>query len=187
MTYTMEEKVSKIIESCLTITSTNPIDIFLEVAKKDFVNMHGPEHHVLDGACILTAYYHATHAYNLKEVLQKMLTEGLKMPGGMCGRWGVCGAVSSIGAALSIIDQTGPLNTDTSWGDHMDFTSKALQTMGKINGPRCCKRDGILSLQFAIQYIKQYKNVDLQSTPYKCTFSNVNAQCIKERCPYYQH
>ena len=32
------------------------------------------------------------------------------MPGAMCGFWGVCGAITSVGAALAIIDGTGPLS-----------------------------------------------------------------------------
>ena len=39
----------------------------------------------------------------------------------MCGLWGVCGAVASIGAALAIIDGTGPLSDDGTWGEHMAF------------------------------------------------------------------
>lgn len=53
------------------------------------------------------------YAYTNRELkdisLSKILKEGLKMLGAMCGLWGVCGAVTSIGAALSIIDGTGPL------------------------------------------------------------------------------
>ena len=32
--------------------------------------------------------------------------ECLRMPGAMCGLWGICGAITSIGAALAIIDGT---------------------------------------------------------------------------------
>ena len=68
------------------------------------------------------------------------------MPGATCGMWGVCGAVSSMGAALSIIDGTGPLSSDDSWGKHMEFTSKALGSLAKVGGPRCCKRDAFLKV-----------------------------------------
>ncbi|MCR5475016.1 MAG: hypothetical protein K6F28_07405 [Lachnospiraceae bacterium] len=42
--------------------------------------------------------------------------------------------------ALAIIDETGTLSEDGTWGDHMSYTSKAISDPGKINGPRCCKR-----------------------------------------------
>ena len=43
------------------------------------------------------------------------MSEGLRMPGAMCGLWGICGAITSIGAALAIIDGTGPLSADGTW------------------------------------------------------------------------
>ena len=127
----MNNKIQAIIDCCLTIHSTNPLELFLEIANKDFINMHGPEHHILDGACILTAYYNKSYAFNLLEALEKLASEGSKMPGAMCGKWGVCGAVTSIGAALAILDHTGPLSDDGTWGEHMTYSSKVIHAMGK--------------------------------------------------------
>lgn len=107
------------------------------------------------------------------------------MPGATCGLWGVCGAVSSMGAALSIIDGTGPLSSDLSWGKHMEFTSKALCSLSQVGGPRCCKRDAFLSFQKAIEYIIANYNVGLEGSRIDCSFSEKNEQCIKERCPFY--
>ena len=109
------------------------------------------------------------------------------MPGATCGMWGVCGAVSSMGAAMSIIDKTGPLSKDDSWGKHMEFTSSALCSLAKVGGPRCCKRDAFLSFQKAIEYVNENYDVELQNNEIKCNFSNMNEQCIKERCPFYRN
>lgn len=108
------------------------------------------------------------------------------MPGATCGMWGVCGAVSSMGAALSIIDETGPLSTDASWGKHMEFTSKALSSLSQVGGPRCCKRDAFLSFQNAIEYVNENYDVKLEKDNIECGFSEMNAQCLKERCPFYR-
>ena len=35
----------------------------------------------------------------------------------MCGLWGACGAITSIGAVLSIIDETGLISDDGMWGE----------------------------------------------------------------------
>ena len=107
------------------------------------------------------------------------------MPGATCGMWGVCGAVSSMGAALSVIDKTGPLSTDETWGKHMEFTSKALLGLAKVGGPRCCKRDAFISFQNAIEHINENYDVKLESDNITCCFSDKNEQCIKERCPFY--
>ena len=151
----MEERAKKIIDACLQETSKDPIEIFNHIAQMDFVRIHGPEHHVLDGAALLTAFYNAGGKIELQESLAELMKRGLQMPGATCGMWGVCGAVTSIGAALSIIDGTGPLSTDASWGKHMEFTSAALGSLSKIGGPRCCKRDAFLSFQKAIEFINE--------------------------------
>lgn len=182
----MEERAKKIIDACLQETSKNPIDIFCNIAQRDFVRIHGAEHHVLDGAALLTAFHNAGGAIELQTSLNELMKRGLQMPGATCGMWGVCGAVSSLGASLSIIDGTGPLSSDLSWGKHMEFTSKALCSLSRVGGPRCCKRDAFLSLQKAIEYIIENYNVRLESSRIECSFSKKNEQCIKEKCPFYK-
>ncbi len=181
----MEEREKKIVEACLKEKGKNPMEIFIRIAKTDFVRIHGPEHHVLDGAALLTAFYNAGGKIILQNSLQEIMKRGLQMPGATCGMWGVCGAVSSMGAALSIIDGTSPLSTDSSWGKHMEFTSKALHSLSQVGGPRCCKRDAFLSFQNAIQYVNENYDVELESSGIECGFSEKNEQCIKERCPFY--
>lgn len=182
----MEERARKIIEACLQVKSRNPVAIFNQIAQMDFVRMHGPEHHVLDGAALLTAYFNAGGKINLKMSLEELMNRGLKMPGATCGMWGVCGAVSSMGAALSIIDGTGPLSADASWGKHMEFTSKALHCLSEVGGPRCCKRDAFLAFQSAIEFANENYDVTLEDGEIACFYSAKNAQCIKERCPFYR-
>lgn len=183
---TISEKSTLIIRDIINETSTNPIQIFRNIADRDYISIHGPEHHILDGACLLTAYRNAGGQIELEQALEKMMKEGLRMPGAMCGLWGVCGAITSVGAALAIIDGTGPLSTDGTWGNHMSFTSTAIAQMGKINGPRCCKRDGMLALQNGIAYVNEHYDVKLESSPVSCKYSHLNEQCIGERCPYHK-
>lgn len=182
----MEERAKKIVEACLQEKSNNPIEIFHNIAKKEFVRIHGPEHHILDGAALLTAFYNAGGKIELEESLNELMKRGLQMPGATCGMWGVCGAVSSMGACLSVIDGTGPLSSDDSWGKHMEFTSKALYSLSQTGGPRCCKRDAFLSFENAIDYINENYDVKLERGSIDCCFSEKNEQCIKDRCPFYK-
>ena len=182
---TVEEKAIKIIEDIKQEPGYNPVLIFKNMARKDYISIHGPEHHILDGASLLMAYYNAGGAIDINAALDKLLQEGLRMPGAMCGLWGVCGAITSIGAALSIIDGTGPLSTDGTWGNHMSFTSDALNELGKINGPRCCKRDAIIAFKHVIEYVNSHYDVTLEYEDQTCEFKSQNQQCIKERCPFY--
>ena len=107
------------------------------------------------------------------------------MPGAMCGLWGICGAVASAGAALAVIDGTGPLSADGSWGEHMLCTSHAISEMGRVNGPRCCKRDAMIALKNAVEYINSHYDVRLDYEEQACEFSERNEQCIRDRCPFY--
>ncbi len=182
---TPEEKAQRIIEDITNETGTDPSVIFRTMAAKDYISVHGPEHHILDGACLLTAFHNAGGGIDLNNALEKLMREGLRMPGAMCGLWGVCGAVTSIGAALSIIDGTGPLSEDGSWGRHMAFTSDALRSLGEINGPRCCKRDALIAFEHAVDYINAHYPLTLGFTKRKCEFTARNPQCIRNRCPYF--
>ena len=183
---TLEEKAKLIIRDIKEEKGNNPIRIFKNIAAKDYINIHGPEHHILDGASILVAYKNAGGDINLDDALEKLMAEGLRMPGAMCGLWGVCGAVTSMGAALAIIDGTGPLSCDGSWGNHMAYTSAAVKELGDINGPRCCKRDAMIAFKNVIEYINKYYEVTLEYEKTKCEYSSLNEQCIKGRCPYYE-
>lgn len=183
MDYSLQQRADLIIAECMKINSTDPYEIFHTVANKDFVSMHGPEHHVLDGACILTAFYYAGGDIDLNDALHKLMREGMRMPGASCALWGVCGAVMSIGAALAIIDGTGPFSTED-WGSHMEYTSEALARVAKTGGPRCCKRDAFASIEQAVVYIKRRYDITLDIQPIKCEFSSQNEQCIENRCPY---
>ncbi|WP_407400563.1 DUF5714 domain-containing protein [Treponema sp.] len=90
--------------------------MFRNLVKKEYMNIHGPEHHILDGACLLMAYYNAG---------------------------------------------------------------------GKINGPRCCKRDAMIAFKNAIEYVNENYAVALTYSASECEYSSINQQCIKERCPFY--
>lgn len=182
---TTAEKAELIIRDIKKESGVSPVKIFKNIAKNDYMNMHGPEHHVLDGASILVAYKNAGGDINLDAALDKLMYEGLRMPGAMCGLWGICGAVTSVGAALSIIDGTGPLSTDGTWGNHMQFTSDAIGELGRINGPRCCKRDAMTAFKCGVEYINAHFNVNLEMDEVTCEYSGRNEQCIKERCPFF--
>ena len=53
------------IGQCLQETSRNPIEILEHLMALPFCHMHGPEHHVLVGAALLTAYARAGKGYNV--------------------------------------------------------------------------------------------------------------------------
>lgn len=187
MNYNLEEKYKLIKEDLLKIKSNNPIKIIKEIMNKDYINIHGPEHHFLDGGAFLTAYLTATNNLeNLSDYLDELAKRSIKMPGAMCGHWGICGASASIGAVLAIINSTGPLTDNEYYMHNMELTSNIINKMSNIGGPRCCKRNAFISLSTAIEFINNKYNVHLENEKIYCDYSNLNQQCIKTRCPYYK-
>ena len=184
--YTLEVKYDLIKQEIVKNDSKNPITIIKDMMKKPFIGIHGSEHHFLDGAAFLTAFKNAGGEINLAQCLDELLKRTIKMPGAMCGHWGVCGSVTSIGAAFSIIHGTSPLSTDEYYKDNIRFTSAALKEMSEIGGARCCKRNAFLSLSLAAEFAKEKYGAEMESDKIQCDFSPLNNQCLKESCPFYK-
>jgi len=188
MVYTLEEKYKLINEYLLNCDNKNPIEIIKQIMKQEFINIHGPEHHYLDGACFLAAYKNSNGNINLEESLNMLSKRTIQMPGAMCGYWGVCGSVTSLGAALSIINNTTPLSASNYYKDNMEYTSKVINKMSEIGGPRCCKRNAFISLSIACEFVLKKYNIllDLDINSIKCEFSCLNKQCIQQNCLFYK-
>lgn len=174
-----------IIDICLSETSKNPIEIIRRMMAQPFCHMHGPEHHVMVGSALLTAYKNAGGEIDLPEALLEMMNRGKAVPGGVCGFWGACGAGISTGMFISIISGATPLKNEP-WGLANKMTSKALDAIGSIGGPRCCKRDSYMAIISAIDYVAENFNIQMEKPVIKCIHSDKNNQCIKERCPFHE-
>ena len=177
--------IDGIIGICLNTDSKDPVDIIRMMMAEPFCHMHGPEHHVMVGSALLTAYKNAGGDIKLEEALMEMQSRGKNVPGGACGFWGACGAGISTGMFVSIITKASPL-TRESWGLSNLMTSKALGEVGKIGGPRCCKRDSYLAILSAIDFVKEHFNIEMEKNKVVCIHSDINNQCIGSRCPFVQ-
>lgn len=168
---------------CLSETSADPIAIIQRMMALPFCHMHGPEHHVMVGAALLTAYKNAGGILDLEKALLEMYTRGKQVPGGTCGFWGACGAGISAGQFLSIITQSTPL-ARTPWGLSNQMTARALDSIGKTGGPRCCKRDSWLAILAAVDFVRGHLEVEMKRTVPTCSYAPRNTQCIGARCPF---
>ena len=175
--------IDSIFGICLTATSKNPIEIIQEMMKLPFCHMHGPEHHIMVGAALLTAYKNAGGEIELPNALIEMKNRGQSVPGGACGFSGACGAGISSGIFISIISEATPLATKP-FGLANRMTAKSLEAIGIVGGPRCCKRDSFLSILSAIDFVKKYFSIEMDKTDIVCSFSAMNNQCIGKRCPF---
>ncbi|MBQ2751491.1 MAG: SAM-dependent methyltransferase, partial [Oscillospiraceae bacterium] len=169
-----------IISVCMDEKSKNPIDIFEKLMSMEFCHMHGPEHHIMVGAALLTAFKNSGGNIDLAKALPEMYSRGRSVPGGACGFWGACGAAVSAGIYFSIATDTTPLS-ETSWGWSNLMTSRALGKIGEIGGPRCCKRNGYLAITEAVKFTEEQLGIKMELGEITCSRSHLNNQCLKER------
>lgn len=87
---TVEEKAKLIICDIKQESGINPTTMFKNIAKNEYINIHGPKHHIMVGACLLVAYKNAGGNIDLDAALEKLMQEGLRMSGAMGGLWCVC-------------------------------------------------------------------------------------------------
>lgn len=176
--------MDSIIAMCLQEESKNPIEIIEKMMSMPFCYMHGPEHHVMVGSALLTAYKNAGGELELENALTEMYNRGKTVPGGICGFWGSCGAGVSSGIYMSIVTKATPLTVE-SWSLANKMTSTSLNTISENGGPRCCKRNSYLAISEAVKFTKEKLGVEMELPEITCSRSEQNNQCIKERCPFY--
>ncbi|MEF9951882.1 MAG: DUF5714 domain-containing protein [Clostridium sp.] len=179
--------VDLIYSYCLETLKSNPMDMANDIMGCDGFKMHGPEHHFLAPAVLLSSY---CNVQNLSyEEKKKMLLVAKKraedVKGGFCGFYGSCGAAVGCGMFLSIITGTTPLTKDT-WGLVNEGTGKCLIKLSEIGGPRCCKKGMFTSINIASRILDEKMNIRLYDyeNEVKCTYSKYNKECIGKDCPH---
>lgn len=176
-----------IVEYCMAVDHTDPIAMAAILMKHPSLKMHGPEHHVLVPAVLVAAYCNATGRQKQKSAwLQTVIKRGSTIPGGACGFLGACGAGVGTGIFISTITGTTPVATE-SWGLSNLMTAKALFTIAKNGGPRCCKRDTFISILEGIDFLAEHYNVELSRSNVHCSFSALNNECRMADCLFFNN
>ncbi len=176
--------IDVIFSICKAEKSRSPIIILEKLMSQPFCHMHGPEHHIMVGAALLTAYKNSGGRLDLDKALIETYKRGKAVPGGACGFWGACGAGISAGMYISIVTGSTPL-AEKAWGMSNLMTSAALGKIGETGGPRCCKRDSYSDVTAAVEFTKNNLGVEMEASDIVCTRSQMNNQCIGSRCPFY--
>jgi len=175
--------MDEIISICCNSQSAAPLEMMEKMMGMPSCHMHGPEHHIMVGSALLTAYKNAGGDIDLKAALYEMQKRGRQVPGGACGFWGACGAGVSTGMYVSIALKSTPLAKEA-WGLSNQMTARALDAIGKNGGPRCCKRDSYLAIIEAIKFTREKLKIEMELTPVSCSRFSMNNQCIGEECPF---
>jgi len=173
-------------EVCLNNTSKDPMELVRVLMNSAKVPMHGPEHHFIVPAALLTAYYNIKGDPEQKRrKIKEARARSSNILGGFCGYYGDCGAAVGTGIFLSLITDSTPLST-TGWRLSNMVTAKSLLSVAVHGGPRCCKRNTWLSITEAVNFLEENLQVKMNiEKDTKCSYSALNKECLKEKCLYY--
>ncbi len=172
---------------CAVSESKAPIATAVTLVKDQRIKMHGPEHHFLVPAVLISSYCNA--AGRSREEKTRMLSSAraraADVKGGFCGTHGSCGAAVGTGIFVSIVTGATPLSR-SEWRLSNLMTSESLRAIAEKGGPRCCKRDSFLAILTARDFLARELSLDLpDEEPVMCDFHGLNRECLKEGCPFY--
>ncbi len=180
------DSIRIITQFCLSSNSTNPMEMAKIIMKHPTMPMHGPEHHAMIAAVLVTAYKNLTGKVTDEEI-KEAIRRGATVPGGYCGLYGTDAAAIATGIAMSTILKATPL-TDHERRTANMMTSRALAAIASNRGARCCKRSTFTAIESANQYFKEVLGVELEHIPVsklKCEHSFRNKNCAKADCRFY--
>jgi Family of unknown function (DUF5714) len=175
-----------VIESfCQRSGERDPVVIATSLMRHPKLEMHGPEHHFLVPAALLTAYHNERgDRRKLAAQLAEARRRSEPLGGGFCGIQGACGAAIGTGIYVSIVTGSTPLSP-AARGLANEMSSRALAIIAKSGGARCCKRDSALALLAAVRFTRERLGVAMRGHGPSCEFSGMNAECLRTGCPFF--
>ena len=172
---------------CLATNNSDPVKTVNDLMLNPAIKMHGPEHHFLVPAALLSSYYNVNGG---KEILEKKLQLALKrsstVVGGSCGFYGTCGAAIGTGIFMALITDSSPL-ASSEWQLSNRMTATALHKIADAGGPRCCKRTSFIAIREAVAFVNKNFNTELPvNAEIKCKFKHLNRECLGSYCQFYR-
>lgn len=170
---------------CLLSRETDMLALMQAIRSHECFPVHGPEHHAMVPAIIVTTYRNMG-ADVVNEHILTAIERGSKVPGGACGYMGVCGAAIGVGIGFSILLQASPLKS-VSRQKVQDMVSQVLQDIAKFQAARCCQRESYTALKAAERISSTILPMGLQAqTPLVCRQYMKNRECIGRACPLHK-
>jgi hypothetical protein len=173
-------------QKCLSYKGDSPIELAVMIMDSPIIKMHGPEHHFIVPAVLLTCIANKTGKQDeLSEKLEIAERRAKAETPNVCNySIGTCGAAIGTGVFLSIFMDRENQHEDA-WSITNLIVAESLKLVAESDGPRCCKRDTYISLEAAIGFLHDRFAVDLPISQARCTFSMRNRTCQHEECTYY--
>jgi hypothetical protein len=172
---------------CIRSTIPDPVRMANILMKHPGVTMHGPEHHFLIPAVLLSAFYNTRKEFSKKrQKIRYARARANYVPGGFCGSHGSCGAAVGTGIFVSLVTGATPLSRKE-WQLSNLMTSRSLVSIALHGGPRCCKRNTFLAIAEATCFARENLDTVIRvPKKYLCEYHSLNHDCLKNDCPYYR-
>lgn len=167
---------------CLASTTTDPVELFMEVRRHPLFPLHGPQYHLLVPAVLLAVLRNAGLAVEPAQFAEA-LRRGAGIAGGSCASTGICGAAAGVGIAFSVLSGATP----TDGAGRQSAQAAVHEALGALSAQpaaRCCQRDCWLALGAAVNLARRRWRLDLAEVrPFACTQVARNRDCLGVTCP----
>jgi MoaA/NifB/PqqE/SkfB family radical SAM enzyme/SAM-dependent methyltransferase len=167
---------------CQTTRETDLIALLDMIRRHPAIPRHGPEHHVLVPAVILTAYRNLGGEVT-PEMFRTALSRSKSVPGGVCGFWGVCGVAVGVGIAFSLLLEANPVKPQERH-QVLGAVQAVHGEMTSQEAARCCQRECWLALRQAAELSRELLPIPLRAeAPLVCRQNRERQDCLQSDCP----
>lgn len=179
------DAVEIIKQVCLHTRECDAMVLMQTIRSHPHFRIHGPEHHSLVPAVILTSLKNNGHDITDAQIITG-IHRGQTVSGGACAFMGACGAAIGVGIAVSILLSATPYDGDKRQTAQR-ATQKALERIASYAAPRCCQRDSWLALQECKSLLQERLGMSLTiNQSISCEQFSKNKECIHDSCPLWR-
>ena len=166
---------------CLHSQQTDMVELMQTMRSHPLFRIHGPEHHSMVPAVILTALRNTGYPISDEEI-HTAIERGKAVSGGACAFLGACGAAIGVGIAVSLVLKASPYDGDKRQ-TVQQVTQTVLARIASYKAPRCCQRDSWLALKEASALIQKHTGKSLTVNFLACEQFPLSKECIHDQCP----
>lgn len=166
---------------CLHSSEADPVALMQTIRSHPHFPIHGPEHHPLVPAVLLTALRNFGHPVTDGQILTAV-QRGQTISGGSCAFLGACGAAIGVGVAVSLLVRADPYDGGKRQAAQR-ATQEALGQIASFHAARCCQRDSWLALKMASTLLQNLTGKLVPVNRFACDQYPENKECIHDRCP----
>jgi DNA-directed RNA polymerase subunit RPC12/RpoP len=177
------EDALEVIENiCRESTETDMLALLARLRAHEVVPMHGPEHHSIVPAIIVTAYRN-TGGDVRDSLIHMAVSRGSTIAGGACAFLGACGAATGVGTGFALLLGANPYEASRR-RVVMGAAGRVMQELARHEAARCCQRDCWIGLRVAAECSRELLDMPLKAdAPMQCEQRHLNRECMGRDCP----